>query len=73
MDRNIVLLEVDRGYRMSNPAGSGGVVCPDPIYDIMMRCWKHRPEDRPTFEYLKAFFDCYEVSSEGAYEEDRKM
>ena len=70
MPGSSVLSNVEKGYRMSNPAGSlGGVVCPDPIYDTMMKCWKHRPEERPTFEYLKEYFDCYDVCSEGSYAE----
>ena len=62
-----ILVKVEGGYRMSNPGGTGRIVCPNPIYDIMKSCWKHKPEDRPTFEYLKTFFEDYEVSSEEHY------
>ena len=51
---------------MPNPA-SNRVICPAPVYDTMLRCWKRNPEDRPTFEYLKIFFDDYEVCSEEHY------
>ena len=61
-----ILLKVESGYRMPNPA-SNRVICPAPVYDTMLRCWKRNPEDRPTFEYLKIFFDDYEVCSEEHY------
>nr|BAA81723.2 protein tyrosine kinase [Ephydatia fluviatilis] len=28
--------------------------CPQPIYDIMLRCWAWRPEDRPSFSELSS-------------------
>lgn len=39
------------GNRMSPPEGS-----PIEIVEIMSMCWKLRPDDRPTFTYLKNIF-----------------
>ncbi|XP_076440882.1 tyrosine-protein kinase yes-like [Babylonia areolata] len=64
-----ILQKVDRGYRMGNPSG-GNIMCPDPVYDIMMQCWRHDPAQRPTFEFLKEYFEDYQVSSEEPYRED---
>ncbi len=34
----------------------------------MLTCWKSEPEDRPTFESLKALLEDYYISAaEGAY------
>ena len=43
-----VIARVERGYRMPQPPG-----CPDPLYQIILNCWKANPKERPTFEYLK--------------------
>ena len=64
-----IMLKVAEGYRMPNPHGSGRVICPPPIYNTMLMCWKHKPEDRPTFEFLKNFFEDYEVCAEQQYVE----
>ena len=48
MTNGEVLAQVEQGYRMPPPPG-----CPDPVYQIMLECWKTNPEERPTFEYLK--------------------
>lgn len=50
------------GYRMPCPQN-----CPDPLYEIMKRCWAQEPEKRDTFEYLFNFFDDYVVSTERKY------
>jgi fyn-related kinase len=56
MSNQEVLQEVSRGYRMPQPPG-----CSDRLYQIMLCCWKHEAETRPTFERLKyqleAFFE----------------
>lgn len=68
MNNRQVLEAVDRGYRMPPPEG-----CPDPLYNIMLSCWKTEPDDRPTFESLKALLDDYYVSAaEGAYVDREK-
>lgn len=65
MNNRQVLEAVERGYRMPAPEG-----CPDPLYNIMLSCWKHESEERPTFESLKNLLEDYYVSAaEGAYKE----
>ncbi|KAJ6652774.1 hypothetical protein lerEdw1_010628, partial [Lerista edwardsae] len=39
-----VMRQVERGFRMRAPRG-----CPMDIYDLMLRCWDHKPRLRPTF------------------------
>ena len=53
-----VLENVLQGYRMPRPQR-----CPDPLYQIMLSCWKDDPEARPTFEYLKYQLEDYFVSA----------
>ena len=53
-----VLIKVKQGYRMPPPPG-----CPDPLYQIMLSCWKAEPDERPTFEYLKYQLEDYFVSA----------
>ena len=48
MTNDKVLAQVTQGYRMPQPPG-----CPNPLYQIMLECWKAKPEERPTFENLK--------------------
>ena len=48
MNNRQVLEQVERGYRMPKPQ-----ICPDALYEIMLSCWRHKPEDRLTFDYLK--------------------
>ncbi|KAH3849476.1 proto-oncogene tyrosine-protein kinase Yrk-like [Dreissena polymorpha] len=46
--------KVTHGYRMSQPN-----TCSPRMYDVMIKCWNARPEERPTFSSLAAFFDSY--------------
>ena len=63
MTNGEVLARVEQGYRMPPPP-----TCPDPLYQIMVACWKADPEERPTFEYLKYQLEDYFVSAaEEAY------
>ncbi|XP_065200377.1 leukocyte tyrosine kinase receptor-like isoform X2 [Planococcus citri] len=39
-----VMMSVARGGRLGPPAN-----CPDPVYALMLSCWNHDPEQRPTF------------------------
>ncbi|XP_061602384.1 tyrosine-protein kinase Blk [Cololabis saira] len=54
---------LDRMYRMPRPEG-----CPEELYDIMMMCWKQKPEDRPTFEFLQNTLNDFFIATEGQYE-----
>ncbi|KAL0164310.1 hypothetical protein M9458_040063, partial [Cirrhinus mrigala] len=58
-----VIRNLDRNYRMPCPDG-----CPEELYDIMLKCWKERPEDRPTFDHLQDTLDDFFIATEGQYE-----
>lgn len=53
-------------YRLPRPTDPE---CSDPVYEVMMLCWKKNPEERPTFEYLYHYFSDYQVTSETSYRE----
>ena len=61
-----VLAQVKQGYRMPRPPG-----CPDPLYNTMLECWKTKPEERPTFEFLVYQLEDYFVSAEEAFRPTR--
>lgn len=58
MTNGEVLAKVEQGYRMPRPTQ-----CPEPLYQIMLDCWKSEPDERPTFEYLKFTLEDYFVSA----------
>lgn len=58
-----VIRALERGYRMSRPEN-----CPQELYDIMMTCWKNKPEDRPTFEYAQSVLEDFYTATEGQYQ-----
>ncbi|KAG8011262.1 Tyrosine-protein kinase Blk, partial [Nibea albiflora] len=58
-----VIRSLDRSYRMPRPDG-----CPEELYDIMMMCWRQKPEDRPTFEFLQNTLNDFFIATEGQYE-----
>ncbi|XP_031178157.1 tyrosine-protein kinase Blk [Sander lucioperca] len=58
-----VIRSLDKSYRMPCPDG-----CPAELYDIMSMCWKQRPEDRPTFEFLQNTLNDFFIATEGQYE-----
>lgn len=41
-----VIQYVRDGGRLTQPPD-----CPDELYALMLRCWCHRPDERPTFRY----------------------
>ena len=43
-----VLMRLEEGHRMEEPAGT-----PEGMYDLMFKCWYLRAEERPTFSALK--------------------
>uniref|UniRef100_A0A8C2X556 Tyrosine-protein kinase n=1 Tax=Cyclopterus lumpus TaxID=8103 RepID=A0A8C2X556_CYCLU len=59
-----VMSSVQRGYRMPQPDN-----CPAELYEIMTSCWKHKPEDRPTFEYMQSVLDDFYTATEGQYQQ----
>lgn len=58
-----VIRNLDKMYRMPQPDG-----CPDELYDIMMACWKQKPEERPTFDHLQNTLNDFFIATEGQYE-----
>uniref|UniRef100_A0AAX7VPN4 Tyrosine-protein kinase n=1 Tax=Astatotilapia calliptera TaxID=8154 RepID=A0AAX7VPN4_ASTCA len=64
MTKGEVMSSIQRGYRMPRPDN-----CPTELYDIMMSCWKNRPEDRPTFDYLQSVLDDFYTATEGQYQQ----
>ncbi|XP_025732027.1 tyrosine-protein kinase HCK isoform X3 [Callorhinus ursinus] len=58
-----VIRALERGYRMPRPEH-----CPEELYNIMTRCWKNRPEERPTFEYIQSVLDDFYTATESQYQ-----
>lgn len=58
-----VIRNLDQSYRMPCPDG-----CPVELYDVMMMCWKQKPEERPTFEFLQTTLNDFFIATEGQYE-----
>ncbi|KAK2109794.1 hypothetical protein P7K49_009540 [Saguinus oedipus] len=59
-----VIRALERGYRMPCPEH-----CPEELYSIMTRCWKNRPEERPTFEYIQSVLDDFYTATESQYQQ----
>uniref|UniRef100_A0A3P9N1A1 Tyrosine-protein kinase n=1 Tax=Poecilia reticulata TaxID=8081 RepID=A0A3P9N1A1_POERE len=59
-----VIQNLERGYRMPAPEN-----CPEELYDIMKECWRERPEDRPTFDFLKHLLEDFFTATERQYQE----
>jgi len=64
MTNREVLNQVENGYRIPKPPR-----CPDSMYELLLKCWDKRSDERPTFEYLFNFFDDYFISTEPNYKE----
>uniref|UniRef100_A0A8D0DQI1 Tyrosine-protein kinase n=1 Tax=Salvator merianae TaxID=96440 RepID=A0A8D0DQI1_SALMN len=64
MNNPEVIQNLERGYRMPAPDN-----CPEELYKLMLQCWKDSPEQRPTFEYLKAVLEDFFTATEGQYEQ----
>ncbi|PAA65476.1 hypothetical protein BOX15_Mlig033327g1 [Macrostomum lignano] len=62
MSNTETLSAVENGYRMPKP-----VECPDGLYEVMLACWEEQPDQRPTFEYLRNFFDDFFPATEPSY------
>ncbi|XP_048204947.1 tyrosine-protein kinase HCK isoform X2 [Perognathus longimembris pacificus] len=59
-----VIRALEHGYRMSRPEH-----CPAELYNIMTRCWKNRPEERPTFEYIQSVLEDFYTATESQYQQ----
>uniref|UniRef100_A0A8C1SGT0 Tyrosine-protein kinase n=1 Tax=Cyprinus carpio TaxID=7962 RepID=A0A8C1SGT0_CYPCA len=59
-----VIRALERGYRMQRLDS-----CPQELYDIMLECWKNKPEDRPTFEYLQSVLEDFYTATESQYQQ----
>ncbi len=64
MTKGEVMSSVQRGYRMPQPDN-----CPAELYEIMMSCWKNKPEERPTFDYMQSVLDDFYTATEGQYQQ----
>ncbi len=64
MSNSEVMSSIQRGYRMPRPEN-----CPTELYDIMNTCWKNKPEDRPTFDYIQSVLDDFYTATEGQYQQ----
>ncbi|NXQ79920.1 HCK kinase, partial [Nyctibius grandis] len=59
-----VIRALEHGYRMPRTQN-----CPEQLYDVMMRCWKIKPEDRPTFEYTQSVLEDFFTATESQYQQ----
>ncbi|KAM3872429.1 tyrosine-protein kinase HCK [Diretmus argenteus] len=59
-----VIRSLEKGYRMQRLDS-----CPKELYDIMLECWKNKPEDRPTFEYLQSVLEDFYTATESQYQQ----
>ena len=51
---------LESGYRMQRPEG-----CPQPVYDMMCKCWEWAPDDRPSFKELSDTLNSMSDINEG--------
>lgn len=59
-----VIQQLERNYRMPKPDH-----CPEGLYNIMLLCWREKPEDRPTFDYLRSVLEDFFTATERQYQE----
>lgn len=59
-----VIRALERNYRMQ-PCES----CPSELYKIMLECWKNKPEERPTFDYLQSVLEDFYTATESQYQQ----
>ncbi|XP_004707697.1 tyrosine-protein kinase Blk isoform X2 [Echinops telfairi] len=59
-----VIHSLGRGYRMPRPDS-----CPSELYNsVITECWRSRPEERPTFEFLQSVLEDFDMATEQQYE-----
>uniref|UniRef100_A0A3Q3H057 non-specific protein-tyrosine kinase n=1 Tax=Labrus bergylta TaxID=56723 RepID=A0A3Q3H057_9LABR len=61
-----VIRSLEKGYRMQRLDS-----CPTELYEIMLECWKNKPEDRPTFDYLQSVLEDFYTATESQYQQQR--
>ncbi|XP_053390757.1 tyrosine-protein kinase FRK-like [Mercenaria mercenaria] len=54
------------GFRMPKPV-TGPLTCPEPYYQMMLRCWDTTANSRPTFAYLREYFGDYNSNAKNVY------
>uniref|UniRef100_A0A3B4A538 Tyrosine-protein kinase n=1 Tax=Periophthalmus magnuspinnatus TaxID=409849 RepID=A0A3B4A538_9GOBI len=59
-----VIRALEKGYRMQRLES-----CPSELYEIMLECWKNKPEDRPTFDYLQSVLEDFYTATESQYQQ----
>lgn len=59
-----VIRALEKGYRMQRLES-----CPAELYEIMLVCWKNKPEDRPTFDYLQSVLEDFYTATESQYQQ----
>ncbi|XP_034060927.1 tyrosine-protein kinase HCK [Gymnodraco acuticeps] len=59
-----VIRALEKDYRMKRQDS-----CPVELYDIMLECWKNKPEERPTFEYLQSVLEDFYTATESQYQQ----
>ena len=64
MNNRQVLSSLESGFRHPKPPNT-----PQPMYDMMLKCWDKEADKRPTFEFIHQYFENYGVSAETSYEE----
>lgn len=64
MNKSEVMTSVQRGYRMPCPQD-----CPEELYVIMTSCWKSKPDDRPTFDYMQSVLGDFYTATEAQYQQ----
>ncbi|XP_050400801.2 tyrosine-protein kinase SRK2 [Patella vulgata] len=70
MGGNEVLTKVEQGYRLPKPkTNEMSLECPQDYYNIMLSCWKKKPAERPTFQFLFDLFSDYENATENGYQD----
>lgn len=59
-----VIRSLEKDYRMQRLES-----CPPELYEIMLECWKKKPEERPTFDYLQSVLEDFYTATESQYQQ----
>ena len=62
MTNNEVIAQVKQWHRMPRPPG-----CPEPLYQIILKCCKIKPEERYSFDFFKHYLKKYSASVSETY------